>query len=185
MRRIIKIILTFLGIAGLLLLWLWADSADYFNTNYRDLSEEQQNIFKWKDDDDFDIYKVYRQNMFDTTYSFPRQKTEKIKLYKNIPLIGVFTAKTLKSNKNTAFVNFCNDSTNFSWGETTWGYYEAEYYIKLYNSENVTVGKIYICMKDCGMTSARPFCPAMKFGGLSGKGIKWLNELINNNNNWK
>lgn len=45
----------------------------------------------------------YRHHFADPEFVFPRQKVNKIKLFKNIPILGVFTGKTLKQN-----INRCN-----------------------------------------------------------------------------
>lgn len=176
--------LTILG--GLLAVWYWADNQDYFQGDYFELTEKQNIIFNWQDGDNGNkLITRYRKHFADTEFVFPRQKVTKIKLFKNIPIIGVFTGKTLKQNRVNTFLNFCNDTANFDWGETMWKISESEYYVRLYNSDNKVVGKIYFCLDDCGMTSARPFCPAMKFGGLSATGLDYINNLINSKDNWK
>lgn len=106
-------------------------------------------------------------------------------LFKNIPIIGVITSKTLKRNHIEPFLKFCNDSVNFDWRETTWDITESKYYVRFYNSDNKVVGKIYFCLDDGEMTSAEPFCPAMKFGGLLATGLENMHKLINNKANWE
>jgi len=190
MKRNLKILIGILGLIGFgLLFLLYLDfNTDSFKTdvniNYCDLTDTENEVFKWQNNDTFDIYQVYRKHMFDTVYLFPRQPVKTIRLFKNKPLIGIFNIKTLKENLNKEFIKFCNDSTNFDWGETTWEIFESEYCIKLYNNNQI-VGKMYFCLNDCGMTESRPFCPSMKFGGLSNKGFRWINDFINNDNNWK
>jgi len=56
--------------------------------------------------------------------------------------ISALTSKTLKHEFVDSFVNFCNDTTNFHWGETIWEISESEYYCRLYNENNKVVGKI-------------------------------------------
>jgi hypothetical protein len=186
MKRLLKIFLILTILSGLIVVWYWADNQDYFQGDYSDLTEKQNIIFKWQDGDDGDkLMTRYRQHFADTEFVFPRQKVTKVKLFKNTPIIGVFSGKTLKQNRIDTFLKFCNDTTNFDWGETTWGISESEYYVRLYNSETKVVGKIYFCLDDCGMTSAKPFCPAMKFGGLSATGLDNINNLINSKGNWE
>lgn len=180
-----KIILTIIFILSLTALWLWADTRDYFQADYKDLTHEQKEIFKWRSgNDSFDLTSVYRQHFADTEFIFPRQKVSKIKFFKNTPIIGFLTSKTLKSDQVGNFLKFCNDTTNFGWGETTWAESESEYYCRLYNAENKVVGKIYFCLNQCSMTSARPFSPTMKFGQLSTTGLDYIKQLLDNKDKW-
>lgn len=172
---------------GLIALWYWTDDNDYFQTDYRELTTEQLNILEWQNgDSDETLKERYKTHFADTTYSFPRQKVSKIKIFKNIPLFGVFTGKTLKQTEIANFIDFCNDSTNFDWQETTWGYNECEYYIRLYNSNDKVVGKIYLLLDEhMPMTEAKPVSPSMKFGGLSTVGFKKITRMINERDDWK
>ena len=171
MKKIMKFVLIFIGIFGLSILWFWADKNDYFNSKYRDLSEKEMSIFDWKrsEEQKIELAEIYKRNFNDTIYKFPRQKVNKIKCFQNIPMIGIFTGKTLKVENNIEFLNFCNNTSNFQWGETTWETSESEYYFNFYDKENRIIGKMYFCLKGCGMTKSRPFCPAMKFGGITKK----------------
>lgn len=186
MKRLLKIILAIIFFLGLTAFWYWADDQDYFQNNYNDLTEQQKEIFKWRSDiDNFDLTQVYKQHFADNEFTFPRQQVSKVKLFKNIPLVGVFSGKTLKQNQVDSFLQFCNDTANFDWGETTWGLYDAEYFIRLYNSNDQVVGKIHFCLTDCGNIYARPFSPSMKFGMLSTTGLVKINKLINNEDQWE
>ncbi|MCT4640521.1 MAG: hypothetical protein N4A72_22680 [Bacteroidales bacterium] len=186
MQRLKKILSIVIVTFGIIALWYWADDNDYFQTDYKDLTIDQKKIFKWQDGDTGEsIMNRYRKHFADTAFYFPGNRVSKVKLFKNIPLVGVFTGRTLKKEHVNSFVEFCNDSVNFDWGETTWDITESEYYCKLYNSENDVVGKIYLCLYDCGMIKSRPFCPTMKFGGLSERGSVWIYNLIDNEDNWQ
>jgi hypothetical protein len=186
MKLILKISLFVICLFALTAFWYWADDHDYFKNNYTDLTEQQKEIFKWRSDiDDFDLPQVYRQHFADSEFIFPRQQVSKVKLFKNTPLISVFTGRTLKQNQIATFLVFCNDTANFDWGETTWGLSEAEYFIRLYNSKGQVVGKIYFCLADCGHIDARPFSPSMKFGMLSTAGLDKINKLINDKDQWE
>lgn len=186
MKRFFKILVIIIVVIGFCGLWYFADNNDYFKTNFNDLTTEQEKIFRWQDGDDGDVLmERYRQHFTDMEYSFPRQKVSKIKMFKNLPMIGVFTGKTLKNRQINYFIQFCNDSANFDWGETTWGINESEYFFRLYDSRNKVIGKIYFCLYDCGMTHSRPLCPSMKFGGLSSAGFGKIYKLINDKNNWE
>jgi len=186
MKRFLKILLVTLCLFALTAFWYWADDQDYFQSNYNDLTEQQREIFKWRSDiDNFDLPQVYRQHFDDSEFKFPRQQVSKIKLFKTTPIVGVFTGKTIKQNQVDSFLKFCNDTTNFDWGETTWELDEAEYFIRLYNFKDQVVGKIYFCLADCGHIDARPFSPSMKFGMLSTTGLDKINKLINDKDQWE
>lgn len=186
MKAIIKILLATISLCTLTAFWYWADDQDYFQGAYNDLTVEQNEIFEGSSDiDNFDIYKVYRQHFYDKEFAFPRQQVSKIKLFKNTPIVSIFTGKTLKQSQIDNFIKFCNDTANFDWGETTWGLSEAEYFVRLYNTEDKVVGKIYFCLADCGHIDARPFSPSMKFGMLSTTGLDKINNLINDTDQWE
>ncbi len=186
MRQFLKIFGFIFLLFGLIIFWYWADNQDYFLSDYNDLTEQQNSIFNWQDGDDGEkLMNRYRQHFTDKEFIFPRQKVTQVKLFKNIPIFGVFTAKTLKQTKIDDFLLFCNDTANFTWGETTWGVSESEYYFRLYNAANKVVGKLYFCTTDCGRISSRPFTPSMKFGGLSETGQYRINKLISNIDNWE
>lgn len=185
MKRLLKIILIIIILIVVTAFWYWVDDQDYFQSNYSKLTTEQEKIFKWQDGDDEEkLMERYRQHFTDTIYLFPRQRVCKIKMFKNLPIIGAFTGKILKHDKIDNFIKFCNDSVNFDWGETTWGINESEYYFKLYNLDNEVIGKIYFMLLEQPMKDSRPFCPSMKFGGLSEIGFNKIVKLINNKNNW-
>src|SRR6188768_2831542 len=114
MKRLWKIVI----VITLITFWYWADSKDYFQSNYNDLNEQRPAIFAWQEGDNTDKFIArFRQHILDADFSFPRQKVAKVKLFKNIPMLRVLTAKTLKPNMVDSFVKFCNDSSNFDWGE--------------------------------------------------------------------
>lgn len=185
MNRFLKIFLIFILFGGLTIFWYLADEQDYFQSNYLELTEKQNAIFKWQDEDDSDkLMNRFRQHFTNQEFIFPRQTVTQVRLFRNIPMLAVFTNKTLKHNKIDSFLKFCNDTSNFDWGETTWGISESEYYFKLYGTDNRVVGKIYFCLDGCRMTNSRPFCPSMKFGGLSEQGLAKIKEFINNNENF-
>jgi hypothetical protein len=186
MKRLLKTTLAIIFLLGLIAFCYWSDDRDFFQGSYNDLTEQQKEIFKWRSDiKNFDLPQVYRQHFADKEFTFPRQQVFKIKLFKNTPIVGVFTGKTLKQNQVDNFLKFCNDTSNFDWGETTWGLNEAEYFIRLYNSKDKVVGKIYFCLADCGHIDARPFSPSMKFGMLSTTGLDKINKLINDKDQWE
>ena len=185
MKRLRKFLIVLFILIGLSVFWYWADKKDYFNSDYKDLTASQKKTFEWQNGDDGEkLMQRYRQYFFDSQYAFPRQKVTKVKLFRNIPMISALTSKTLKKDYVNSFINFCNDTTNFHWGETTWQLSESKYYCRLYNEHGKVVGKIYFCLDDCGMTSSRPFSPAMKFGGLSPKGLNYIQQLVSDKTKW-
>ena len=181
----LKITVIILLSLGMTTLFLWADDRDFFQGNYNDLTDQQTEIFKWRDTNNFNLSQVYRQHFADKELIFPRQHVSRVKLFKNIPIVSVFTAKTLKQNQVDSFLQFCNDTANFDWGETTFGVNDAEYFFRLYNSKGEVVGKIHCCIADCGHILARPFSPSMRFGALSKTGLNKINELIGNKSKWE
>jgi hypothetical protein len=188
MKQFRKILLLFIILIGLLAFWYWADKEDYFQADYRNLAAAEQDIFVWKDGDGDNagekLMQRYRQHFLDQ-YAFPRQKVTKVKLFRNTPMLSVLTSKTLKQDYVDNFIEFCNDTMNFHWAETTWQISESEYYCRLYNADNKVVGKVYFCLDDCGMTRSKPFSPAMKFGGLSGKGMNYIRQLFADKTKWE
>ena len=185
MKRLKQILLSIILLFGLYCIWFWLDTKDYFKAEYKDLTNEQKNIFTWNDNDNENTLQgKYRNHFTDNEFLFPRQKVSKVKIFENNLTTRLFTGKTLKKELTETFVSFCNDTTNFNWNETTWQTDESEYYFKLYNEKDKVIGKIYFCLDSCGMTSSRPFCPAMKFCGLTEKGLKQIRNIINEKANW-
>jgi hypothetical protein len=185
MKRLKQILITIILLFGLYSIWFWVDTKDYFKAEYNDLTKEQENLFKWKEsDNEKSLQEKYRNHFTDKEFSFPRQKVSKVKIFKNNFTTRLFTSKTLNQELIEPFIIFCNDTTNFNWKETTWQTDESEYYLKFYNEKNKVIGKIYFCLDDCGMTSSRPFCPAMKFGGLTENGLKQIRKIINEKTYW-
>ena len=126
--------------------------------------------------------KAYEKNFTNPEWKFPREKTETIKLYENKNLISRITAKTLSEKNKMKILTFFNNPINFNWSETTWNLNEAEYILRFYNSNDKEIGKVWLCLKDCGMTKSIPFSPNMKFGGISEIGkikiTKILDEIM-------
>lgn len=186
MKKIRKILLIVFILFGSLALWYWADREDYFKADYKNLTASQQKSFEWQAGDNGEkLMQRYRHYSFDTRFSFPRQKVTEVKLFQNIPMINVFTSKNLKKDYVDSFLHFCNDTTNFSWSETTCESNESEYYCRLYNGEGKVVGKIYFCLNDCGMTFSKPFSPAMKFGSLSAEGLTHIKQFLSDKTKWE
>ena len=158
MKRVLSITI---GTIALLTLWYFTEVRDYFKADYKDLTKAEELIFT----SEANPTSIYIKHFGDNQFQFPRNAVDKVKLFKNTPLIGTLTSKTLKKEFNSDIVNFFNDSTNFGWGETTWSLSESEYILRFYNNDKV-VGKIYLCLNDCGWIDTRPFTPNVKFGQL-------------------
>lgn len=123
--------------------------------------------------------KAYKQNFGNEKYKFPRNKVAKIKLYQNKFLISRLTSKDVSETDKIKLLNFFNNPENFSWGETTWSLDESKYILRFFDEKEVEVGKIWLCLEDCGMTKSIPFSPNMKYGGLSKSGKEKIKEILN------
>jgi len=123
--------------------------------------------------------KAYEVKFGNEKYKFPRHKVAKIKLYKNTFLISRITSKEISDSDKIILLNFFNNPENFSWGETTWNLDESEYILRFFDEKEVEVGKIWLCLEDCGMTKSIPFSPNMKYGGLSKSGKEKIKEILN------
>ena len=123
--------------------------------------------------------KAYEQNFGNEKYKFPRNKVAKVKLYQNKFLISRLTSKDISVSDKIKLLNFFNDPENFSWGETTWSLDESEYILRFFDEKENEIGKIWLCLEDCGMTKSIPFSPNMKYGGLSKSGKVKIKEILN------
>ena len=129
-------------------------------------------------DEELDIEKYYTSFFNNPKYKFPRKKTASIKLYENRFLLSRLTSKTANSQTKNLLIKFFNNPTNFNWSETTWSLRESEYILRFFDEDDSEIGKVFLCLKGCGMTESLPFSPNMKFGGLSEIGEKKLNVLL-------
>ncbi len=123
--------------------------------------------------------KAFAQNFGNEKYRFPRKKVTEIKLYKNVLLVSRLTSKKVTENDKKKLLNFFNNPENFSWGETTWSKEESEYILRFFDEKENEVGKIWLCIEDCGMTKSIPFSPNMKYGGLSKLGRESIKDILN------
>lgn len=139
--------------------------------------EELKTFFMHKTSEVQEI--AYEENFGNEKYKFPRKKVAQIKLYKNIFLISRLTSKNISKSNKIKLLNFFNNPENFSWGETTWSLDESEYILRFFDEKEIEVGKIWLCLDDCGMTKSIPFSPNMKYGGLSKSGKEIIKEILN------
>jgi hypothetical protein len=175
-----RILLLTLGISLLLTVWYVTEERDYFKATFHDLTALEASAFT----KEANPAQAYTAHFGDDNFTFPRQTVDKIKLFENNPLIGTLTSKTLKQEFNPDVLEFFNDPANFSWGETTWSVDESEYILRFYN-QNKIVGKIYLCLNDCGRIETRPFTPNVKFGGLTDIGQKTLETMLHDKKKWE
>lgn len=165
------------GVVATIFLWYLAERHDFFKADYKDLTAVERSVFTQQSDPTF----AYRDHFGDKNLEFPRQPVDLIKLFRNTPILGTLTTKTLKREFNADVIRFFNDPENFGWGETTWSTDESEYILRFYHQDKI-VGKIYLCLKDCGRIETRPFTPNVKFGQLAGDDIE---KIINDRNKWE
>ncbi len=185
MNHYFKIVFGLLIIPALLALWGWLEYNDFFWTDYRALTAREQKTFEWNSETgEVGLIHVFSSHFRDEHYAFPRQKVSSVKLFRNYLIGSTLAGRTLKTNKIDSLIRFCNNPGNFNLGETTWGVNESEYLLRFYNSSGKVIGKLYLCLDQCGMTASNPFCPAMKFGGLSPMGLKKIKSFIADNGNW-
>lgn len=172
-KSIVLVVLAVIGIGTLVAL----DIADRDIIYSLHTPEEEMNEFHlYKTTGE--VKKAYERNYDNPKYLFPRGKVEKIKLYKNQFLISRITSKTLSNENAIAMVDFLNTPNNFDWTETTWRLTESEYILRFFDNDNNEIGKIWLCLEECGMTKSIPFSPNMKFGGLSMTGRENLKDLL-------
>ena len=175
-----RILLIAMVIPILFTCWSLTESFDYFKANYSDLTDLEESIFK----SHADPTPVYISFLGNHQFAFPRQQVDKIKLFKNRPIIGSVTAKALRKEFNWEVVQFFNNSSYFSWAETTWTERESEYILRFYY-RNQVVGKIYLCLEGCGMINTRPFTPNVKFGALTEEGRRELESILADEEKWE
>lgn len=140
-------------------------------------SEELKTFFIHKTSEEQE--KSFVRNFGNEKYKFPRKEVAEIKLYKNALLISRLTSQKITESDKLKLLNFFNNPENFSWGETTWSLDESEYILRFFDEKENEVGKIWLCLKDCGMTKSIPFSPNMKYGGLSKLGRENIKNILN------
>ncbi len=177
MKKIKKILLV-IGIILIFGILIALDIADRNIIYTRHIPEKEINEFYNYETFD-EQKKAYKKNYGKSEWRFPKKKVEKIKLYENKPLISRLTSKTLSKKNKTKVLEFVNNPKNFDWSETTWKLNAAEYILRFFDNKNTEIGKIWICIDDCGMIKSIPFSPNMKFGGLNTNGRKKIAEILN------
>ncbi|WP_299522326.1 hypothetical protein [Winogradskyella sp.] len=121
---------------------------------------------------------LYKRNFLNEDYKFPRIKVDDIKIYRNVPFVSRLTGKSLSENQRLEVQKFFNSPENFDWAETTWTLRESDYILRFFNQEQVEIGKVWLCLNNCGMTFSNPFSLNMKFGSLSNAGIKKIESIL-------
>jgi len=174
------ILITALSLMLVTLIWSLSEELDYFKANYSDLTELEKSIFK----SHANPTPVYISYLGNERFTFPRQHVDKIILFQNKPIIGSLTTKKLRKEYTWEVMQFFNNSSYFSWKESTWTHREAEYILRFYYRDQV-VGKAYLCLEGCGMIDTRPFTPNIKFGALSDDGRRELDSLLADEEKWE
>jgi hypothetical protein len=181
--KLIKTILISTSITTLAVLFVLYDIADRGRFYSKHIPADELNEF-WSKESDALRKKSFEKNFGFGKYQFPREPTYQIKLYRNSLLTSRLYSRTLNDDHRADILSFFNNPTNFNWSETTWDINEAEYILRFYNKERKEIGKIWMCLDECGMTESEPFSPNMKYGGLSKDGITKikliLNRILNN-----
>jgi hypothetical protein len=126
-----------------------------------------------------DVENAFAKNYGNPKYNFSKNEISKIKIYSNDFLISRITGKKFSEKQKNEIIDFFNNQENFDFGETTWELNEAEYILRFYNKDGNEMNKIWLCLKDCGMTFSKKFSPNMKFGGMSERGRLKISKIIN------
>jgi len=170
----ILLIIGILAIVGLISIWDIFDRGQFYS---RHISADEQKEFymyeTWEQQQ-----KAFEKNFGVEKYKFPRKKVSEIKLFKNTFLTSRLTSKTVSNLNKSDLISFFNNPINFDWSETTWDLSESEYILRFYDDKDNEIGKIWLCLEDCGMTGSIPFSPNMKYGGLSENGRKNINRIL-------
>ena len=156
--------------------------ADYYDrknsTNRLVNGKVQSEFLNYKTSEE--VEKAFEKNFKNPKYSFSKTEIKKIKVYKNQFLISRLNSVKVTEKQKNEIIDFFNNPENFDYGETTWELNEAEYILRFYDKNEKEVHKIWICLKDCGMTFSKNFSPNMKFGGISESGKLKIIKILNN-----
>jgi len=120
---------------------------------------------------------TYQTHFFDKRFSFPRQPVRKVKITKNIPLIGRFLSAYLSTQQQQELLKFLNNPDNFTWQKVGMRHSDADYILYFYNDKNQAVGKIWFCCA-CGQIIAVPFSPNMKFGKIKASRLSEILQML-------
>jgi hypothetical protein len=172
--RIIKKVLFFIILFTGLMVAAFFDYADR-NIIYSKFTSEEERIEFTFHKGVEDIKQAYERNYDNPTYLFPRGDVNKVLIFKNIPFVSRLTGRMINKSE---ILDFIRNPENFDWSETTWSIDEAEYILRFYDIENKEIGKMWICLNDCGMTATLPFAPTIKFGGLSRTGKDRISKIL-------
>ena len=175
MKTIIKTSLLTLSV----LLISFLDFKDRYFFDSKIFDREIQNTF-FNFESEEDVQKMIEKSFNNPKYKFPRKEVSYCKIYKNQFLISRITSKTLNQKDTKKLVNLLNSSENFDYYETTWDVNESEYLFRFFDKKNNEIGVLWLCWKDCGMTSSKPFSPNMNYGGLSKKGKINFADILKN-----
>jgi len=163
--------------AGVLLavLYLWDASERYENIAFCPDAKEISAFTTGKPGDSLkDVYQVL---FFDKRFSFPRQTVKKLKVARNIPLIGRFSSTYISTQQQQKILKFLNNPDNFTWQKVDMRHSDADYIFYFYNDKNQAVGKIWFC-SGCRQLIAVPFSPNMKFGKVKASKLSEILQML-------
>jgi len=163
--------------AGVILavLFLWDASQRYDNIAFCPDAKEISAFTTGKPGDS--LKNIYETHFFDKRFSFPRQTVRKVKITKNIPLIGRFLTTSLSKQQQKELIKFLNNPDNFTWKKVNMRHSDADYILYFYNDKKQAVGKIWFCA-ECGQLIAVPFSPNMKFGSIKASKLSEMLQMI-------
>lgn len=166
-------ILTLIGMISIIIF----DYYDRANFTEKILTKEYSNEFFYNKTTE-EVQKAFADNYGNSKYNFSKTEINKIKIYKNDFLISRLSGRNLSEKQKNEIIDFFNNQEYFDFGETTWNLNEAEYILRFYNKDEKEINKIWLCLKDCGMTFSEKFSPNMKFGGMNKSGRLKISKLI-------
>lgn len=126
-----------------------------------------------------EIQNTYQKNLKNPDFIFPNQKVNKVKIYKNLPIISRLSVIILDNNQKNEVIELFNNPDNFDWSETTWSIRESKYIIRFFDIDNKEIGKLWLCIEKCNMVEVTPFTPNIKYGHLNKIGQEKINILLN------
>lgn len=122
--------------------------------------------------------RAFSRNFGNLKYRFPREEVAEVKLIENRFLMSRLTSRRLSEVSKAEVISFFNNPANFDWSKTTWQDIESEYILRFYSADEKEIGKIWLCIDDCGATKSIPFSPNMKYGGLSETGKENIERIL-------
>ncbi|WP_196895989.1 hypothetical protein [Aureivirga marina] len=124
------------------------------------------------------IKENYKKEFNNPKFNFPNKEVSEVKIYKNTPVISRFSAETLNKKQQKEIIQFFNNPENFSFEKTSWKIPDAEYIIRFFDKKEEEIGKVWLCLNNCGAVKSIPFSAKMKFGSLSEVGKERIEMIL-------